>query len=187
MSLFLPRWMISLPRLSTMFISKGLPGPQHIRVQQSLSSFAKNTSWPRLLNTRYLQISINIYNIYTSRYHLLADSQPVNISSISYCCLISRWSTVARYSRPCGKYSLSFYKNISTDMQNIIAPPAAPRSPAAAARLAGCWWPRARGRGTASYLDSRVISIHIYTLVIYNIYTSPSLRRVFTAQIPVTI
>ena len=163
MSLFLPRWMISLPRLSTMFISKGLPGPQHIRVQQSLSSFAKNTSWPRLLNTRYLQISINIYNIYTSRYHLLADSQPVNISSISYCCLISRWSTVARYSRPCGKYSLSFYKNISRDMQNILDPPAAPRSPAAAARWAGCWWPRARGRGTASYLDSRVISTYLYT------------------------
>ena len=67
-------WIISLPMLSTMFISKGLPEPQQFLVQQSLSSRAKNTSWPSVLNTRYL----------------LADSQPVNISSISIC----HWSNV---------------------------------------------------------------------------------------------
>ena len=60
---------------------------------------------------------------------------------------------------------LSIYKNISSDNQNSFAPPAAPRSPAPAAGRAGCWWLRAQGRGTASYLDySHYIYISTHSL-----------------------
>merc|ERR1719452_84428 len=50
-----------------MSMSKGREGPQHCLVQQSVSSLAKNTSWPRELSTLYL----------------LAVSNPVNASSSS--------------------------------------------------------------------------------------------------------
>merc|ERR1711935_512878 len=64
-----------------MLSMKGLAGPQHCLVQQSVSSLAKYTSCPRELKTLYL----------------LAVSKPVKASSSSTFCFTTNWSTMVRY------------------------------------------------------------------------------------------
>merc|ERR1719320_735284 len=69
-----------------MTMSKGLAGPQHCLVRQSVSSLDVYTCCPRELNILYL----------------LLVSNPVKASRISTFCLTTSWSTMERYCKPGG-------------------------------------------------------------------------------------
>merc|ERR1719317_1093577 len=72
-----------------MTMSKGLAGPQHCLVRQSVSSLDVYTCCPRELNILYL----------------LLVSNPVKASRISTFCLTTSWSTMERYCKPGGATS----------------------------------------------------------------------------------